>query len=504
MSFKIGSTEVIVDSGYTGTAIRGHVGTYGSSNPLGGDSSGYTLNFNNTSQVVEITFPDKPYQSKNVVGHGKYSKSNLIRAFENFDSGSAINHFYMKINGKSEKNGFTTGKLESYYSSIYRNDVRLAYIPSDDLGSYDYENLSPSNARTMHMDIDRYTGKKIITWFTGQTRMHSWDVDSAYGIFLSNPDSFNLGALAGYSLSTDSAVGSFHVVDSGRKIVYIAANRSYARKGRVRQLNLSTPWDVSTASADSNFRLYIPSRDVDGNAIDSIDSAEGIKAKFGAPSYVQGNNYATRILDFSRSGDRALLTNDTTYSYDKITAVVKLDNPFDLSKITGVESYGFHNNIQDGGGGGGFNATWSKNWKLDLDQKTLRGVGYPGGYNSRSKYRYHKWKDVWTVHSTHDSTWDSLGGGTFLYHRTTSGIWMPGGHAMVGTERGQSTYNARMARWTFTDSTTTMNSSLTFPDNVKWQGGIQPDFPDSGKELWCEFLSFDSGNNWYAKEVYRN
>ena len=77
----------------------------------------------------------------------------------------------------------------------------------------------------------------------------------------------------------------------------------------------------------------------------------------------------------------------------------------------------------------------------------------------------------------------------------------PGGHHFIGLL--SYVLGDRLYKINTQDSATSSEiAELAFPPNVNFENGYQPDFPDSGEALWLEMLSFDSGNNWYAKKMY--
>ena len=445
MAFKIGSKTVVHDEGHTGIDIEGHTATIGASNALSGDSSGHVLNFNNTSQIIEVTAPDITYSS---------GKSNVILNFSNVDSASKIQHVYIKAIGNNSISGH--GRDPSQIDSATPTNFDGGQAHSFDISSN---------------GLNWYVNRRDSNTIYSYTNTAAWDVTT-----LSSDQSLNHSGQFTHG-GKDSAgqweVKGIRISADGYKLFVNTRPVTYTTS-KVHQYSLSTAYDLSTASHDSSFYFKIP----------SVDYADA------AISYIGDSNNGVRdIIDFHRSGTRVLVSNE-----NNITAVLVLDSAWNLSGTKKVESWGKFDDITDSG-----NAVQTR---LDYDYHTVRNFKTGASYGSYQSFR---WTEPWQLYETFDSSF------TTITKETTNGVnllnlndfkFRPGGHHLVGLFNDST--GDKLYKYDTEDSASAIvPASLGFPINVKWQGGYQPLFADSGSNLWMEFLSFDSGYNWYAKEIYK-
>ena len=456
MSFKIGSNLVIFDSAYNGPDTGGVFGQYDSSaNRLESVSSGHNLYFNNSTQVVEITPPEITYSS---------GRSNIILNLKNTDTDdNAIQHMFLKINGNRQVKGYkkTTGTDIGYYTptefnSSNRGAAKALDISADGLNWY----LGHDADDTIY----HYTN--TVPWGVSTISLStSFDHSAHYAA--ADPDS-----------SGARVYKALRVSEDGEKM-YIMTGANNLRT-RIDQFSLSTPYSLSSVTHDSSFFFKIPMKTPFSNFgfITDIDST---------------NNNITHLFDFDRDGKRVLVANNDG---DR-TAVLRLDDAWDLSKVR-TETLGKYSDFVNTSSG-----DFIQECRLDKDGKTVRvyrgntiGSAYAG-------VRSHTWKNPWQLWSSFDSTFDEKpsekpNSGSRIY---TTFHMRPGGHHFIGLL--SYVLGDRLYKINTQDSATSSEiAELIFPPNVNFENGYQPDFPDSGEALWLEMLSFDSGNNWYAKKMY--
>ena len=195
-----------------------------------------------------------------------------------------------------------------------------------------------------------------------------------------------------------------------------------------------------------------------------------------------------RWFEFRRDG-KQILVSGTNY-----TAVLSLSEPWDYSSSDiELQSYG------------NWNLSHDPNYRLDPDYKRLRASGYDGFVNAGYVTTY-EWATPWYIGSTQNDT--------FVYKKKQSTLatysllafddfkLRPGGHH--GVFLFDYTLGDRLYKYNFQDSAGhVVPESFTFPPYVHFEGGAAPDFPLTGETLYLEFMTPDSGDTYYAKELYR-
>lgn len=472
MAFKVGSNSIIDDSGMTGLDIRGVAGKWGNDlsisagaitpdRPLENWTTGYKLTFENTKQVIEIQAQETSYGQ---------TQANVIEYFDHVDSSEKIQQIFFKVHGQSQRGGWGLSPIQKAYTtpSAFSGGSERQGMEKFDIS----DTTIPPNNSVQHwlfnhsIDNKLYNYKSTIPW--------------AY-TFSSNVDSYDHSGEFSFSDSNNAwGVRNLRWSEDGDKVfIHTKPGNTVYETGKTHQYSLSTPWDISTMTHDSSFYFRIPNTTIHDVTIDSIDS---------------NNNDCLDIIDFHRSGTRVLVANkgpDEPSNDDNVAAVLKLDTAWDLTSTAKIESWGKYS-INDHGD--------ALQTRLDLDYKYIRML-----YSSLSSttVRSHRWNTPWHLYSTHDSSFtrESKSEGTFLNFFDFA--YRPDGHRLFGLL--PRTTNSRIYLYDTTDSANSPEIPSTFvlPANIKWEGGYQPDFPDSGENLYIELLSFDSGTSWYGKELYK-
>tara|TARA_R110001632_G_scaffold12408_2_gene43176 strand:- start:151 stop:1524 length:1374 start_codon:yes stop_codon:yes gene_type:complete len=455
MSLKIGSKVVIFDSAYNGPDTGGMFGQYDSSaNRLESVSSGHNLYFNNSTQVVEITPPEITYSS---------GVSNIILNLKNTDTNdNAIQHMFLKINGNRQVKGYkkATGSDIGYYTptefnSSNRGAAQALDISADGLNWYLGHNADDK--------IYHYTN--TVPWGVSTISLSSSFDHSAY---YANKDSSGGREYRGLRVSED-----------GEKMYVMTGNSLYNIHTRIDQFSLSTPYSLSSVTHDSSFSFKIPMK--------SPFSSVGFYGDIDST-----NNNITQLFDFDRDGKRVLVANNE----GNRTAVLRLDDAWDLSKVR-TETLGKYSDFVN------VSYQFINECRLDKDGKTARvykGTTVGSSYAGLLSW---DWKHPWQLLGSFDSTFEERpsetpNSGSRIYK---SFHMRPGGHHFIGLL--SYVLGDRLYKINTQDSATSSEiAELAFPPNVNFENGYQPDFPDSGEALWLEMLSFDSGNNWYAKKMY--
>lgn len=230
------------------------------------------------------------------------------------------------------------------------------------------------------------------------------------------------------------------------------------------QYSLSTAFDLGTASHDStitNFQMSLP-----GSITEDIE-----------------------FFEFRRDG-KEILVGGSSY-----TAVLSLSEAWDYnSSDIEVQSYG---NFSLKPSFGSFGEL-----RLDPDYKNYRRNYYDGLVNT-GLMRTYRWKTPWYIGATYADTFE------YKTKESTSGLLSfvdfkvrPGGHHVVFLFNY--TLGDRLYKYNFQDSAGhVVPESFTFPPYVHFENGAMPDFPLTGETLYLEFMTPDSGDTYYAKELYR-
>jgi hypothetical protein len=226
------------------------------------------------------------------------------------------------------------------------------------------------------------------------------------------------------------------------------------------QYSLSLPFDLGTATHDStitNFQMNLP-----GSITDNII-----------------------LFEWRRDG-KEILVRGSSY-----TAILSLNIPWDFySSSIEVQSYG--------------NWTFSSSGsaRIDPDYKNLR-INYYDGLSNTGWMKTYRWKTPWHIGATYADTFE------YKTKESTAGLLSfndfkirPGGHHVAFLF--SYVLGDRLYKYDFTDSAGhVVPESFTFPPYVHFENGAVPDFPLTGETLYLEFMTPDSGDTYYAKELYR-
>ena len=228
------------------------------------------------------------------------------------------------------------------------------------------------------------------------------------------------------------------------------------------QYSLSTAFDLGTATHDAtvtNFQMNLP-----GSITDNIIWFEW--RRDGKEILVRGNSY---------------------------TAILSVNIPWDFySSSIKVQSYG------------NWTIAGTENrMRLDPDYKRLRYFNY--SFINTGSIQTYEWKTPWHIGSSFADTFEykkkeTPGGYSILSFLDFK--LRPGGHHMAFLF----SYNSgdRLYKYDFTDSANhVVPETFTFPPYIHFENGAAPDFPLTGETLYLEFMTPDSGENYYAKELYR-
>lgn len=230
--------------------------------------------------------------------------------------------------------------------------------------------------------------------------------------------------------------------------------------------DMSLPWDLSTASLGEYIRWPVSSAASDANAINRWD----IKRD------------GTKIIQSSDDYNISRLWNlETPWSIDSSSMVlnkrvgygiksgqdlrVASENTYILGEDEGISTSGL------------YKTEWLTPWHLDSTYSTSFGPGTGPG-------------DARPVIQT-----GQQGIGRFAVR--------PGGHYYYGLEQNSGPGADFLYLFRMEDSTgNQVPQTFAFPANVHFEDGYI-DFPGTGETSYLEFISIDSGSNWYAKELYK-
>lgn len=458
MAFKIGSKTIFEDSAYTGFDMGGHSAyaehpteTYtlewsGSGIPLIG--GGRNFNLNRTGTIVEMNPPSNAYSS---------GGSNVIHDFitdqgdANASNTSPIQHFYLKIVGARNVKGMCESVKGPGYAGIPEHNYGPSTSNTNDLSCMEWDKYGRYFYAAHKGDRKVYQWYTTASWGVSTLSSYSPDYLDIDGII---PDSDDMNRMS-IRMSWDG--NKFYIKNSGN----VSTNSIY-------QFSLSTPYEIDTATLDSTYTITGTSNDVFQN-----DNA----------------------LEFKNTGTRLLMFGND------YTKVFKLNTPWDLSSIDSSNEYGtgWKDSAKDWGHGrdGAFSS--ENGTRLDPDNRYVRvfetGQYYQGYHNYR-------WREPWVLKNSLDSTFDKEKNSLDFAQSVKDFKLRPGGMhltSLLPTNGGD-----RLYKYNTEDSAgATEPRPLTFGDFVQFQDGYCPEFPDSGENLWLEFMSFDSGQTYYAKKIYK-
>ena len=278
-------------------------------------------------------------------------------------------------------------------------------------------------------------------------------------------------------ISSSDTIYALRISEDGYWLYIIAGDNIY-------QYTLSTAFDISSASYDGSISRDAP---VDGP---------------------NPNNLKIQWLDFRRDGKKVLVAdhgkagyevdfgpdsaNDITDPPEDFCAIWDLSTPWDLTSTKTRESWAKYS---IGG--------QARSARVDPDSRFVRTVAY-SMFNVGS-IAARKWLTPWYLDSDRDTSWlnvpkDTPSGYNILSF--TDFKVRPGGHHAALLFK----YNSgdRLYKYNIQDSSgAVVPESFTFPPYVHFEDGAVPEFPLDNETLYLEFMTPDSGENYYAKELYR-
>lgn len=412
MAFKISNDIIINDSAQFGSDLtlvnEDGISYITETGAFTSDATGNSLYLGYGSSLVDVTAPNVTYSSGN---------SNVLDFTT--DSSQSAYKFVMKITGNNGIGGATTFASEISSTSptgssnrFYRFDASV-----DGIHWYGYDKL---NYKFMH--------------FTAST---AWDAST-----LSSSDEFSISG-------TDSAsreLSHIRISENGEYFYWSTLRNIY-------KYDLSTPWDISSASLASTTPnpLKNPSNDA--------------------------------VINFKRDGTKMLL-ND--YNTNK-TVLYDLSTPWDTSTLTRIKKVDY-------------DFIYNFSLKLSPDGTEVLGLNTFAGQASVYKY---DWLTPWELDSTQSNSFSSAKQTSSASRSHTDFIPRPGGHLDWKLNPLVGGFADKLYKYDITDSAgAVVAEKLQFPGNVHFENGFI-EFPDSGQTSYVEFISIDSGDNWYAKELYK-
>jgi len=224
---------------------------------------------------------------------------------------------------------------------------------------------------------------------------------------------------------------------------------------RLYQYDLSTAWDISSATLTNTFKW---------------------------PFSAQVSNTGPRF-NFKRDGTKLLVTESPFLGGSDILRMYDLSTAWDISTATLNKKVNY-----------GLAAEYG-NW-VSPDSKII--VSQDEGLSTTNWTKYN-WLTPWELDSTYSNSFSS---GVSMNQSGQQGIFdfviRPGGHYLYSIGD-----NTNIYMFNIQDSaSSSVPQSFAFPPNVHFEDGYI-DFPGDGETSYVEFISIDSGENWYAKELYK-
>jgi len=430
MAFKISSDIIINDSSQfpEGTIITNLSGV--DSGGFSSTASGHTKNFGWGTSLVELTAPNVDYST---------GVSNILNfSFDEATYGENPRRFVLKLTGNENRSGFgrfTNTQVAATSPFGTGSEMQAMEVSRDGLHWYFYDQLD-----------------NTIKHYTPST---AWAYNSLGGL----DNEFTLGAGADSSGRDGSNAERLRVSEDGN-YMFRGTNRYLYR------YDMSTPWDISTATLGEYIRWPISSSDGDRNGVSKWDiKRDGTKI-----IQTDDDFNFTRLWDLQTpwSIDSSSMVLNKKVSYG-IKAASDLRVAPENTYILGEDESIFSSEL--------YKTEWLTPWHLDSTYSTSFGPGTGAG-------------DARPVIQT-----GQQGITTFAVR--------PGGHYYYGLEINGGPGADFLYLFRIEDSTgNQVPQTFAFPPNVHFEDGYI-DFPGTGETSYVEFISIDSGDNWYAKELYR-
>lgn len=413
MAFKISNDTIINDSAQFGSDLtlvnEDGISYITETGAFTSDASGNSIYLGYGSSLVDVTAPNVTFSSGN---------SNVLDFTT--DSSQSAYRFVMKITGNRGRRGDANSPPEISFTSptgtsnrFYRFDASV-----DGIHWYGYDR---QNDKFMH--------------FTAST---AWDAST-----LSLSDEFSISG-------TDSAsrdLAHIRISENG-EYFYRSTHRN------IYKYDLSTPWDISSASLAST-----------------------------TPHPMSPLTFDIAI-NFKRDGTKMLLSD---HDAPNKSAIYELSTPWDTSTLTKIKKvdYGF-----------------ASGNSLKLSPDGTEVLGLSSGPIQTTIYKY-DWLTPWELDSTRSNSFGDPKATSSVTRTLIDFVRRPGGHLDWKLLALSGAFADRLYKYDTTDSAgATIAEKLQFPGNVNFENGFI-EFPDSGQTSYVEFISIDSGSNWYAKELYK-
>jgi hypothetical protein len=238
--------------------------------------------------------------------------------------------------------------------------------------------------------------------------------------------------------------------------IRISENGEYFYRSTLRNIykyDLSTQWDISSASLASTTPNPLKS---------PSDDAQ---------------------INFKRDGTKMLLSDPSAGR----TALYELSTPWDTSTLTRIKKVDY-------------DFISGNSLKLSLDGTEVLGLNASVGQTAVWKYN---WLTPWELDSTKSNSFSNANQTSSVSRTLTDFVPRPGGHLDWKLLPLSGAFADKLYKYNITDSAgAVVAEKLQFPGNVHFENGLI-EFPDSGQTSYVEFISIDSGDNWYAKELYK-
>lgn len=445
MAFKISSDTIINDNVQFASDLtlvnENGISYITNSGALTSSAAGHELYLGYGSSLVELTVPDVDYST---------GVSNLLDF--NFATGFANPYsFILKLTGNENRSGFgksTNTQVASTSPFGTGSEMQSMDVSRDGLHWYFYDQID-----------------NTIKHYTPST---AWAYNSLGGL----DGEFTLGAgddSSGYD-------------GNGNEKIRISENGEYMFRGTPAYLyryDLSTPWDMSSATLGEKRRW--PIQDSDNDAV------------------------LQKHWDIKRDGTKIIQTHIKTsfgiggpgLSYYHRTRLWDLETPWSIDSSSMV----LNKKVRYGLRGG------AEGIRVSPDNTHILGDG-----DTLSTTELHKteWLTPWHLDSTYSNSFGPGTGYSDARQVITTGqqgishfVVRPGGHYYYGLETNSGPSADFLYLFRIEDSAgNQVPQTFTFPANVHFENGFI-EFPYSGQTSYVEFTSIDSGDNWYAKELYK-
>jgi sugar lactone lactonase YvrE len=324
----------------------------------------------------------------------------------------------------------TTGSAYDMTLKVVGANVATGYDLAN--ASYDNKDFSPSEDTNVHDIAFKDDGTKLYVVGSQNDKVYQYSLSTAYDISTASYDSKSFLVSSQSTLPT----GLSFKTDGTRMFIFDFTNSI------VYQYNLSTAWDVSTASySNTSFTL---SGGTDGFDLDF--STDGTKF----------------IVTFRGTGDKVVLYN--------------LSTAWDIS----TASFGSEKNVNAQTG------TFPAGGTLNADGTKM----FVANYSTKDIYQY----SLSTAFDLSTASYDSVS------FQITSLFSNPSQMSLAFNSDGTKMYSVAGGGNRITQYSTSSSAlaTIAWPSSVKWAGGTAPSAPASGAKDVYNFFTLDGGTTYYG------